>query len=496
VPLRITGPACFAAAAIALGAAADLRSAQEQPTFRSRITYVEADVIVTDAEGRFVPGLTAADFEVLDRGKPQRIEFFEEVRLALPQPDGVPARASAAAPDVATNEGAAAGRLYLLVFDDLHISRANTIPVREAARLFVERFVAPDDLVAVACTSGRTDALQDFTTDRARLLSAVQAFDGRALVTAAAERAKNLEIGLGPRDYRVEERFQRAASTYQTIGRLADRLAPLRGRRKTMLVFSEGTHMPDGVLRRPTDVHDPKHDFPDPRPGSAADAHEIRRALVQAVSAANRANVHIYPVDPNGLGTASLDVTLQIPMDEATRALGVTLESFDVERLGGQTSLQTLAALTGGSAAVWTNGFEEGFSRVVRDSSNYYLLGYSPSPPPAEGSFASLSVRVKRPDVVVRARPGYYVAKPETARRAAAGNPALDDLLNAPLPVPDLPMRLAAAAFRETRRHAALLVAIDFPADAFVGPRPPDTLTIVYAITDVTRGARPAARHA
>jgi Ca-activated chloride channel homolog len=49
---------------------------QERPTFTSTATEVIVPVTVTDNKGKFVSNLVAADFRVLDEGKPQRIQFF------------------------------------------------------------------------------------------------------------------------------------------------------------------------------------------------------------------------------------------------------------------------------------------------------------------------------------------------------------------------------------------------------------------------------------
>ena len=96
-------------------------------------------------------------------------------------------------------------------------------------------------------------------------------------------------------------------------------------------------------------------------------------------------------------------------------------------------SLRTLAEATDGMAIVNSNNLAEGFTRVVADLSSYYLLGYY-STGKLDGRFHSISVRVKRPGVKVRARRGYLAATPAaaaaTARAAASRNaapvPALD----------------------------------------------------------------------
>jgi VWFA-related protein len=58
--------------------------AAQQPTFSLRREVVRVDVLVTDRAGP-VRGLTTADFEVLDAGVPQQIDFvsFEQMPLTI-----------------------------------------------------------------------------------------------------------------------------------------------------------------------------------------------------------------------------------------------------------------------------------------------------------------------------------------------------------------------------------------------------------------------------
>ena len=60
------------------------------PVFRARVDLVQLDVFAADSRGQFVEGLTAADFEVLEDGKPQTIASCELI--------GVAASAQAAGP--------------------------------------------------------------------------------------------------------------------------------------------------------------------------------------------------------------------------------------------------------------------------------------------------------------------------------------------------------------------------------------------------------------
>ena len=98
--------------------------------------------------------------------------------------------------------------------------------------------------------------------------------------------------------------------------------------------------------------------------------------------------------------------------------------AVDSRMLAGRlTSLRTLAESTDGLAIVDSNNLAGGMKRIVDDLSSYYLLGYYSSGK-LDGRFHSISVRVKRPGIQVRARRGYLAATPAaiaaTARAGAA----------------------------------------------------------------------------
>ena len=88
------------------------------------------------------------------------------------------------------------------------------------------------------------------------------------------------------------------------------------------------------------------------------------------------------------------------------------------------TSLRTLAEATDGLAVVNNNDLSAGLRRVTSDLTSYYLLGYYSSGK-LDGKFHSITVRVKRPGVQVRARRGYLAPTlaEANARTAAAAAP-------------------------------------------------------------------------
>jgi hypothetical protein len=111
--------AVSAAVAAALGGTQELSTSARQ-TFRAGVTVVQVDVSVLDRQRHPVGGLTAKDFTVLEDGKPREIVAFTPVELPA-RTGGQFANAAAwtrdVAPDVATNDVPAEGRLVVIVFD-------------------------------------------------------------------------------------------------------------------------------------------------------------------------------------------------------------------------------------------------------------------------------------------------------------------------------------------------------------------------------------------
>jgi hypothetical protein len=135
--------------------------------------------------------------------------------------------------------------------------------------------------------------------------------------------------------------------------------------------------------------------------------------LAGAIRAANANNTTIYTLDPRGLD--------------------MNFRPSDV--------LHSLATETGGKQFS-NNDPTMALREVVKNSSAFYLLGYTSAKNPADGKFHKIAVRVKRPDVEVRARTGYFAPSAtdtEKARTKAAANEAppeiskaLEKLVDAP----------------------------------------------------------------
>jgi VWFA-related protein len=463
-------------------AAHDQAGQRPQATFRSEVNYVEVDVVVTDAQGNFVPGLTAADFELIEEKQPQTIEAFSEINLPVERADQPLYSATAVPTDVASNAATAEGRVYLIVLDDLHTSRMNSTQVRRRAREFVEQYVGSNDLAAVLHTSGRGDVSQDFTSNRALVLEAIDGFMGGGLDSAVMNRINDFLDHEGSeleseaaRDRDERERLAVARGAFMTIRNLANYMASLSGRRKALLLFSEGVDIDSDTLGT------------NGMGGNFHQMQEARDAMLEAIGAATRANVHVYSIDAGGLAGSGIDASVRaLPTSPNAVSQGLTSESLDREKRNMQGTLRTIADQTGGMAIVNTNSFAQGFSRIVRENSTYYLLGYYPTAK-RDGKFHKLTVNVKRPGLQVKSRAGYYAPKASSSASAPAPDP-IREMITAAVPNAGLPMRLSAVPFKYTTDEATVPVALDLPPDVFRFEMAQDVasedLELVYQLID------------
>jgi VWFA-related protein len=447
----VTGLVGQGTPAPAPGAAQD--PAQQPPvTFRAEVNYVEVDARVLDAQGRFVTGLTAADFELFEDGKPQKVTVFNVVNMPVERAARPLFASQPIEPDVLTNQRVNEGRVYLIVLDDLHVHPLRSTYVKRAARQFIERYVGANDMAAVVTTSGQAQGSQDFTSSSRLLGQAIDKFMGRKLRSSVMERIEEEARTRGTRqaDERINdpsdfERGYQARNALTTIKNLSEYLEHVRGRRKALVLFSEG------VDYDITDVFNNR------------EATTVIDASRDAIAAATRANVSIYAIDARGLRTGLEDaIEIQSFPDDPT--LGLSSSALRNEQQLGQDSLRTLAEETGGFAAVNTNDIAGAFQRVVDDNSSYYVLGYYPTNDRRDGRFRKIEVKVSRPGVTVRARRGYVAPRGRAASfdsRLAGpkeASPELREALSSPVAVSALPLAATAAVFKGPAPNASVVV--------------------------------------
>jgi VWFA-related protein len=427
------------------------QSSQGSQRLRAEVEAVEIDVRVTDKQGFPITDLTAADVEVFEDGVKQDIRVFTPVNVPF---EPRPRAALTVEPDVQTNRVPFNGRVYVFVLDDLHTHPLRTQRVRAAMRLFLDRHFGANDRAAIVTTSGRPETVQDLTSSRAALLAAVDAFAGRAVRSSTLERIDEYyrlrqvgEIGeRGSENNRTvkvndplepERVFQarRALRQLEDVARWLDTVAT---HRKALIFVSEGID------------YDLTNLIENRFAGGLLE--DVRQVIARAAGS----NASIYAIDPRGLGGLS-DESIELssmPDDTTVLGPGIFMQALQWT----QDNLRILAEESGGFALLNTNDLTSGFDRIVRESSEYYLVGYQPANTRRDGRFRRVEVRLKRPDLQVQSRRGYFA--PSDNRRENQAPVALT-VLNSPIPVTGLTITSAATMFRGEGNKASVVTTME-----------------------------------
>jgi VWFA-related protein len=398
---------------------------QQQPIFRGGINYVRVDVIVTDRKAQPVTDLKQADFEVLEDNKPQAIESFTLVKVdGNPKPGDPPPREIRGRDDEEAEAQKEDVRIFAILLDDYHVRQGNSISVREPLTRFIQTQLRPNDMVAVMYPLTPVDGIS-FTRNHGQVVNAINRFEGRKF------------------DYRPRNQFEETYARYPTetvekirndismgaLRALAVRLGALREGRKSIIYVSEGftAQLPPQMRRADASAPQPVmpgagalEGSPREQTGEWFSQSDIYSRLRDVFADANRNNASIYSLDPRGLAVFEYDIN--------DGAIGAGPPGFQTDRRAlqmTQDTLRTLAEETDGRAIVNRNTLLEGLNQIARDSSFYYLLGYNSSQAPTDGKFHEIKVRVKRQNVDVRARRGYWAATVEDTIRAANPTPEI-----------------------------------------------------------------------
>jgi len=412
-------------AAIALALCVVAAHAAPQQPIRVGTNFVRVDAYPMK-DGQIVTGLQASDFEVLEDGVVQKVETFEHVAIARG------AYTSRIEPNTSREMNQALGnprsRVVLLFLDGPNVMWENATHMREPLQKFLRDYLADDDLVGVMTpgmsasevTYGRrTEVIENGlrgTWTWGRRNRDDPQYDEKLIQYSMCY--PFTDVG-GKIAARARERF-----TLQALQDAVRHLQSVREERKAIVVVTEGWPLyredPDLLHKRekePPIGIDPIKAGPngtltadDPRnrvnmpPAAECDraraffaSMDDERFLREIIDDANRGNASFYMIDPGGLRTS--------------------------RGADGSSAMRTLADNTDGAALLNNNDLERGFRRLADDMSSYYLLGYYASNSRPDGRFRSITVRVKQPGVVVRARKGYKApseAEVSAAVRSAA----------------------------------------------------------------------------
>jgi VWFA-related protein len=418
--------------------------AQNQPTFRTGANYVRVDMYAT-RDGKPIEDLKVEEINILEDGVLQKIDAFEHVKVrTTPQESRLEPDGLQQSREMAGNPRA---RVFVIFLDTYHTQIEGSSNMRQPLINFVDRVLGPDDMVAMMTpemaaaeiTFGRK------TTVITNMLQREWLWGRRGRMALDNDEIEDLYDACYPPDtgptagIAAEMKARRREKlTLDALEDLMVHLAGVREERKAVLAVTEGWRLfrrdeklarrldfgpgagvgPGDVLLRP----------PRPQPSDAAQLqgsprvkceadrmalaaldHDLR--LIQLTQDANRGNVTFYPVFARGLVPfdAPIGPDKPPPIDQDAAILR-----------GRQNALRLLADDTDGTAVINTNNIDGALRRIVDDLSSYYLMGYYTTNTRLDGRFRSITVRVKRPGVTVRARKGYRGWTSEELSRGGA----------------------------------------------------------------------------
>ena len=422
----------------------------QQPTFRAGANYVRVDMYATE-DGQPVEDLEANEIDLREDGVVQNIETFEHVvvRAAGPQETRIDPNTVAESRQTAAD---ARARVLVIFLDTYHTQLGSSARMRLPLTRFLDRVLGPDDLVALMTPEmSATDITFARKTTVISNIMQEEWWGRRARLTDRDPKEEMYEAcyGIANSSDDIVSQMMARRREKLTLDALEDLVTHLRGvreERKAVITVTEGWRLftEDRNLARttgnqasplapPVGVNGGRLGVG--RQGNATGVDHVEcdadrmalaflnhdRRLRDIEEAANRANVTFYPVYAQGLTPFDAPIGPERPPPP-----GVDRANLSARQNG----LRELAENTDGTAVIDTNDIEGGLRRIAADLSSYYLLGYYSTNTKLDGRFRTISVKIKRPGVQVRARRGYrgltaedVLNGPSPANSAAAAAP-------------------------------------------------------------------------
>ncbi len=411
---------------------------------------VLTNVVVRDKKtGAVVKGLTPADFEVFENGKPQHIVGFDyqNVDAAAAVAEKNTARSKATVADLLERNFGADPRqlrdhrLIVMFFDLSTLQDEDTDRAVEAAQTYIHTQMQTADLVALVSFSTALSLDQDFTADKQALLRGLSKYNGTDETalnngsTAGTTNGTSDDAASFVTDDTEYDNLNTDRELY-AIRQIARSLEKV-DQRKSLLYFSGGL---------------------------ARNGIENQASLRAATNEAAKANMAIYAVDARGLEALP-------PVGNATQGslrgtaayTGSAVANQLSNNFNSQELLSTLATDTGGKSFFDSNDFAAAFQQIQHDTEAYYIIGFHSTDQRRDGTFRHLLVKVNRPDMKIEYRPGYYAPADFQHQKTEDREQALNEQMHSDLPALDLSVYLQAFYFRESSSNVYVPVSLLVP---------------------------------
>jgi VWFA-related protein len=422
-------------------------------TLSMKVQLVVETVVVKDKQGNPVHGLSANDFVVTEDGAPQAIRFCEHQDLAsrtTPLPASKPAdenvkiyRELARAqisPEDTNNQRYRNRRLLVLYFDMAAMRPADQLRALAAGEHFIRNQMTSADLVSIMrYNSAAVDVLQDFTSDRDRLLSILQTMivgegqDSADELNDASSSDIGAAFGQDDAEFNVFN-TDRQLSALQTAAQMLGRVPE----KKSLIYFAGGLRL-NGI-------------------NNQAQLHAT-------VDAAIRAGVSFWPIDARGLvAEAPLGDATQGSQGNADIYTGAAANATTINLQLSQDTLYALAGDTGGKAFLDANDLDRGIVQAQQAISDYYVIGYYTSNAARDGKFRRVKIGLANHlDARLEYRQGYFADKEFKRFTAVDKERQLEDALLLEDPVTELSIAMEIDYFQLNRAEYFVPLVVKIP---------------------------------
>jgi len=412
---------------------------------------VEA-VTVKDKQGHFVPGLKADDFVLTENGVPQTIRYCEHQDLDTAKPlpistssnDDITIYNRLARTQIVSesmeSERYKNHRLLAFYFDMTTLHPEEQMRALSAAELFVRTQMTTADMIALLrYQGGSVDILQDFTSDRTRLLSILETMvvgEGQGStdsVDDAGSADTGAAFGQDDSEFNVFN-TDRQLAALQTAAGMLGRV----NEKKSLLYFASGLRL-NGV--------------------------DNQAQLHATVDAAIRAGVSIWTIDARGL-------VAQAPLGDATEGspggqsmyTGGSAMALTSNFQQSQDTLYTIASDTGGKAFLDNNDLSAGIVQAQKAISDYYIIGYYTTNTDRDGKFRRIRISLKQnAEAKLDYREGYYADKEFKKFNDVDRERQLEDALMLEDPVTDLTIAMEVDYFQLNRAEYFVPIVVKIP---------------------------------
>ena len=429
---------------------------EDADVVRITTSLVQLDAIVTDKKGNPVTNLKSSDFEIYQDGKRQKLANFSFIQTSVSVEQILSRKTSGKnkTPQPIRHRANTTGRVITFLVDDGNCSSSfiGMNATRIALKKFVTEQMQPTDLVAIYKTRSGSSLMQQYTSDKSRLLKIIKKVrwlpslgcDNNGDFFKAARQRERIprknddeedEDGLTgeERDRKQKESIRDRNIDNQIVGTLGviryivKGLGKIRGRKILFL-------MSDGI---PTLDED----------GNSRLARENLRGLTIE---ANRASVVVNTIDVRGVNnpgfiSAADDIKPDVRFGEDSNSTARLSESRRNQARDLQDGMATLAYDTGGRFYRGNNKLSVHLRKAMNLEKGYYLLGYEPTVETFKGTkFHNIEIKLKRPELKVYSRAGFVGVERNRRRGKSGSDSELYEAINAPLPNAGLDLRLTA----------------------------------------------------